>query len=69
MRKIGMVVLIAFFAACNSTGNGTNQTDSSATKDNTNMYDTGTGSSMTDTAQHRDTSSLQNKMQDTGMKK
>jgi len=64
-----MVVLIAFFAACNSTGNSTNQTDSSATKDNTNMYDTGTGSSMTDTAQHRDTSSLQNKMQDTGIKK
>jgi len=69
MKKIGMVMLIAFFAACNNAGSGTNKTDSSATKDNTNMYDTGAGSSMTDTAQHRDTSLMPNKMQDTGMKK
>ena len=69
MKKIGIVVLIAFFAACNNTGNSTSTTDSSATKDNTNMYDTGVGSSMTDTAQHRDTSLIPNKMQDTGMKK
>ena len=69
MRKIGIIVLVAFFAACNNAGNSTNQTDSSAAKDNTNMYDTGVGSSMTDTAQHRDTSLIPNKMQDTGIKK
>ena len=68
MRKIGIIVLIAFFAACNNAGNRTKQTDSSAAKDNTNMYDTGVGSSMTDTA-HRDTSLIPNKMQDTGIKK
>ena len=60
---------MAFFAACNNAGNSTKQTDSSAAKDNTNMYDTGVGSSMTDTAQHRDTSLIPNKMQDTGIKK
>ena len=69
MRKMGVIVLIAFFAACNNAGNSTKQTDSSAAKDNTNMYDTGVGSSMTDTAQHRDTSLIPNKMQDTGIKK
>jgi len=69
MKKVGIVMVIAFFAACNSAGNSSNKTDSSVTKDNTNMYDTGVGSSMTDTAQHRDTSLLTNKMQDTGMKK
>jgi len=70
MKKIGLfVVVAAFFAACNNTGNSTNKTDSSAIKDNTNMYDTGVGSSMTDTAQHRDTSLIPNKMQDTGIKK
>ena len=69
MKKIGIVMLIAFFAACNNAGNSTNKTDSSATKDNTNMYDTGVGSSATDTAQRRDTSLIPNKMQDTGMKK
>jgi hypothetical protein len=69
MKKIGVIVAIAFFASCNSAGNSTNKTDSSATKDNTNMYDTGMGSSMTDTAQHRDTSLIPNKMQDTGIKK
>lgn len=60
---------IAFLAACNNSGTGTNTTDSSGVNDNTNMYDTGVGSSMTDTAQHRDTSLMPNKMQDTGMKK
>ena len=69
MKKLGMIMLIAFFAACNNSGTGTNKTDSSAVKDNTNMYDTGVGSSMTDTAQHRDTSLIPNKMQDTGIKK
>jgi hypothetical protein len=69
MKKIGMVMLIAFFAACNNAGTGTDKTDSSAVKDNTNMYDTGVGSSMTDTAQHRDTSLIPNKMQDTSAKK
>lgn len=69
MKKIGLIMAIAFFAACNNAGNSTKQTDSSAAKDNTNMYDTGVGSSMTDTAQHRDTSLIPNKMQDTGIKK
>jgi len=69
MKKIGAIMAIVFFAACNNAGNSTNKTDSSATKDNTNMYDTGVGSSMTDTAQHRDTSLIPNKMQDTGIKK
>ena len=69
MKKIGLIAVVAFFMACSNTGNSTNQTDSSATKDNTNMYDTGVGSSMTDTAQHRDTSLIPNKMQDTGTKK
>jgi hypothetical protein len=69
MKELGMIMLIAFFAACNNAGTGTNKTDSSAVKDNTNMYDTGVGSSMTDTAQHRDTSLIPNKMQDTSTKK
>ncbi|HZJ58932.1 MAG TPA: hypothetical protein VFD24_01595 [Chitinophagaceae bacterium] len=69
MKKIGLIAVVAFFVACNNAGNSTKQTDSSATKDNTNMYDTGVGSSMTDTAQHRDTSLIPNKMQDTGTKK
>jgi hypothetical protein len=69
MKKLGMIMLIAFFTACNNAGTGANKTDSSAVKDNTNMYDTGVGSSMTDTAQHRDTSLMPNKMQDTGIKK
>jgi|GraSoiStandDraft_4_1057263.scaffolds.fasta_scaffold105184_3 hypothetical protein len=71
MKKVGMIMLIAFFAACNNAGTSTdtNKTDSSAVKDNTNMYDTGVGSSMTDTAQHRDTSLIPNKMQDTSVKK
>jgi hypothetical protein len=69
MKKIGMIMLIAFFAACNNAGKSTNKTDSSAVKDNTNMYDTGVGSSMTDTAQRRDTALIPNKMQDTGAKK
>jgi hypothetical protein len=71
MKKIGLVVVIAtILAACNNSGNSTNTTtDSSATKDNTNMYDTGVGSSITDTAQHSDTSLIPNKMQDTGIKK
>lgn len=70
MKKIGLIVMVtAFFAACNNAGNSTHTTDSSAAKDNTNMYDTGVGSSMTDTAQHRDTSLIPNKMQDTGIKK
>jgi hypothetical protein len=68
MKKMGIIALIAFFAACNNAGKSTNTTDSSATKDNTNMYDTGVGSSMTDTAQHRDTSAIPNKV-DTGTKK
>jgi len=69
MKKVGIIALIAFFAACNNSGTGTNKTDSSAVKDNTNMYDTGVGSSMTDTTQNRDTTSLQNKKQDTSAKK
>ena len=69
MKKIGLIAVVAFIVACNNAGDSTNQTDSSATKDNTNMYDTGVGSSMTDTAQHRDTSLIPNKMQDTGTKK
>jgi hypothetical protein len=69
MKKRGIIMLIAFCAACNNSGTSTNKTDSSAVKDNTNMYDTGVGSSMTDTSQHRDTSLMPNKMQDTGVKK
>ena len=69
MKKIGVIMLIAFFAACNNTGNSTNKTDSYAVKDNTNIYDTGVGSSMTDTAQGRDTALIPNKKQDTGVKK
>ena len=69
MKKLGMIMLIAFFTACNNAGTGANKTDSSAVKDNTNMYDTGAGRSMTDTAHHRDTSLIPNKMQDTAIKK
>lgn len=73
MKKI---ILIAFAAglatACNNSGTSSSTTDSSATKDNTNMYDTGVGSSMTDTSRQnmkKDTPLLPNRMQDTGMKK
>ena len=69
MKKIAIIAVIAFLAACNNAGNSTNKTDSSAVKDNTNMYDTGVGGSATDTAQHRDTSLVPNKMHDTTMKK
>jgi len=73
MKKIVFVALAASLAAaCNNSGKGTSTTDSSATKDNTNVYDTGLGSSMTDTSSRnmkKDTSLLPNKMQDTGMKK
>ena len=70
MKTIGLIVFAVFFAiACNNAGNSTKTTDSSAVKDNTNMYDTGVGSSMTDTSRRMDTSLLPNKMQDTGIKK
>ena len=69
MKKLGMIMLIAFFFFFFNSGTDTNKTDSSAVKDNTNMYDTGVGSSMTDTAQHLDTSLIPNKMQDTAIKK
>jgi uncharacterized lipoprotein YajG len=69
MKKIGIIAAIAFLAACNNAGNSTNKTDSSAVKDNTNMYDTGVGGSATDTARHSDTSFIPNKMHDTATKK
>jgi hypothetical protein len=70
MKKIGLIVLVAAFAAaCNNSGNSTNQADSTAVKDKTNVYDTTIGNTMTDTSRHMDTSLLPNKMQDTGMKK
>ena len=70
MKTIGLIVFAGFFAvACNNAGNSTKTIDSSAVKDNTNMYDTGVGSSMTDTSRRMDTSLLPNKMQDTGIKK
>jgi hypothetical protein len=70
MKKIGFIMFAALVAvACNNSANSTKTTDSTAVKDNTNMYDTGTGSSMTDTSRRMDTSRLPNKMQDTGMKK
>ena len=73
MKKIILIALAAGLAvACNNSGTSSSTTDSSATKDNTNMYDTGVGSSMTDTSRqnmNKDTSLLPNKMQDTGMKK
>ena len=70
MKTIGLIVFAGFFAAaCNNAGNSTKTTDSSAVKDNTNMYDTGVGSSMTDTSRRMDTSLLPNKMRDTGIKK
>jgi len=68
MKKIGIIMLIAFFTACNNSGYDSTKTDSAAAKDNTNMYDTGVGSSMTDTAQRRD-SVIPNRMQDTSVKK
>jgi hypothetical protein len=62
MKTIGFIVLAGFFvAACNNAGKSTNTADSSAAKDNTNMYDTGVGSSMTDTTRRMDTSLLPNK--------
>lgn len=72
MKRIAFVAITALLAvACNNSANDTTTTDSAVTKDNTNVYDTGAGSSMTDTTNRmgRDTSQLQNKMQDTGMKK
>jgi hypothetical protein len=73
MKKIVLIALAASLAtACNNSGSSTSATDSSAAKDNTNVYDTGVGSSMTDTSSRnmkKDTSLLPNKMQDTGMKK
>jgi len=73
MKKIILIALAAALAAaCNNSGTSSSTTDSTATKDNTNVYDAGVGSSMTDTSagnMKRDTSQLQNKMQDTGMKK
>ena len=70
MRKLGLVAFTAFIAlACNNSANETTTTDSTAVKDNTNVYDTGAGSSMIDTARRMDTSPLPNKMQDTGAKK
>jgi len=69
MKKLGLIIAVAFFAACNNAGNDSAKTDSAAAKDNTNMYDTGVGSSMTDTAQRRDSSMIPNKMPDTTMKK
>ena len=70
MKKIISIVLAATLAAaCSNSSNSTGTTDSSATKDNTNVYDTGVGSSMTDTTMKKDTSLMPNKMQDTGMKK
>jgi hypothetical protein len=70
MRKIGLIMFAGLFAeACNNSANNTTTTDSSARKDNTNVYDTGVGSSMTDTSQKMDTTHLTKKMQDTGTKK
>jgi uncharacterized protein YcfL len=73
MKKIIFIGLAAVLAAaCNNSGTGSSATDSTSTKDNTNVYDTGVGSSMTDTSSRhmkKDTSLLPNKMQDTGMKK
>ena len=71
MKKTVLIACVTFFmAACNDSANESSVTDSTAKKDNTNMYDTGAGSSMTDTAHRmKDTSLLPNKMQDTGVKK
>ena len=71
MKKMGLIVAIAFLAACNNAGNSSTKTDSAAVKDNTNMYDTGVGSSATDTAQQprKDTSAMLNKVQDSSIKK
>jgi len=70
MKKIALIAAFAIFAiACNNSGNGTKTTDSAASKDKTNMYDTGISSSAADSSRHLDTSLVPNKMQDTGMKK
>ena len=73
MKKIILIALaVGLAAACNNSGTSSSTTDSSATIDNTNVYDTGVGSGMTDTSagnMKRDTSPLPNKMQDSGMKK
>lgn len=73
MKKIASIAFVAMLAAaCNNSSNTGSATDSTATKDNTNVYDTGVGSSMTDTSNRnmrQDTSRLPDKMQDTGMKK
>jgi hypothetical protein len=73
MKKMILIALATgLAAACNNSGTSSSTTDSSAAKDNTNVYDTGVGSSMTDTSgrnMKKDTSLLPNKMQDTGMKK
>ena len=67
---MGLTLLAAFFAAaCNNSGKNTNITDSTSTKDNTNMYDTGAGRSIIDTSHRTDTSLLPNKMPDTSIKK
>jgi len=69
MKKLGFFMLVGLIAvSCNNAGNSTKTTDSTAAKDNTNMYDTGVGSSATDTSHPKDTSLLPNKNQDTGMK-
>lgn len=73
MKKIALIAFVAMLAAaCNNSSNTGSAADSTATKDNTNVYDTGVGSSMTDTSNRnmrQDTSRLPDKMQDTGMKK
>ena len=70
MRRTGLIIFAAcFIVACNNSANETTITDSIPSKDNTNVYDTGVGSGMIDTSQRMDTSSLSNKMQDTGTKK
>jgi hypothetical protein len=70
MRKIGLITFAALLTvACNNSANETTATDSTTTKDNTNVYDTGAGSSMTDTSHRPDTTPLPNKTQDTGTKK
>ncbi len=70
MRKIGLIMFAGLFAAaCNNSADNTTTTDSTARKDNTNVYDTGVGSSMTDTGHKMDTTPLPQKMRDTGTKK
>jgi hypothetical protein len=70
MRRIGLIGFAVFaVVACNNSAENTTTKDSVASRDNTNVYDTGVGSSMTDTSRRMDTSTLPNKMQDTGTKK